>query len=93
MAHFKQLDLRPLEDTEQAGKVLQELDANGVKVCVGVGAIPSIAPESEAEKLVYAIADTVFKYSYEAPVEQETEFLNLPKVACFLEMAYKVSLS
>lgn len=90
---FSNWDLRPLESVEAAKAALAEGDQRGVKLACGVGAIPSIEPVSEAEKLVYEISKTLFAHSYDvssAPKQPEG-FLPLPKKPVHLEMAYKVS--
>ncbi|KAL8283693.1 hypothetical protein RQP46_005488 [Phenoliferia psychrophenolica] len=88
---FAAWDLRPIESVAAAEAALAEGDRTGVKLAAGVGAIPSIEPVTDAEKLVYEIARTLFAHKYDAsaaPV-QPKGFLQLPKAPVHLEMAYK----
>ncbi|KAK4702194.1 hypothetical protein P7C70_g4032, partial [Phenoliferia sp. Uapishka_3] len=91
VAQFSDWDLRPLESVEAAKAALAEGDKSGVKLAASVGAIPSIEPVSDAEKLVYEIAKTVFAHKYDASsaTSQPQGFLQLPKKPVHLEMAYK----
>lgn len=70
---FAKYDLRPLEALEQW------TEAEAERIACGVGAIPSIPPQTEGEKLVYALAERVFASS--------GRLAGGPKP--FLEMAYK----
>ena len=91
---FPQLDIRPLTSVAQAKEALKELDDSGVTLCAGVGAIPSIEPQSDAEKNVYEIAKVLFEHSYPSDRKsQPAGSMQLPAKPCFLEMAYKVSSS
>lgn len=79
-----------------AEQVLQELNSRGIKLCAGVGAIPSIEPQSAAEKTVYEIAKTLFSFPYSphpsdgtSEGASEDDSMGLPPQPCFLEMAYK----
>lgn len=70
---FAKYDLRPLERIEQW------TDEAAESVACGVGAIPSVPPETDGEKLVYRLAERVFS---------STERLGgTPRP--FMEMAYK----
>ncbi|KWU42746.1 hypothetical protein RHOSPDRAFT_35694 [Rhodotorula sp. JG-1b] len=70
---FAKYDLRPLERIEQWDEEEAE------RVACGVGAIPSIAPQSEGEKLVYALAERIFSST--------KSHAGGPRP--FMEMAYK----
>lgn len=70
---FAKYDLRPLERIEQWTEEEAE------RVTCGVGAIPSIAPQSEGEKLVYALAERIFSST--------KSHAGGPRP--FMEMAYK----
>jgi quinate dehydrogenase len=70
---FAKYDLRPLERIEQW------TDEEAARVACGVGAIPSIAPQSEGEKLVYALAERIFSST--------KKLAGGPRP--FMEMAYK----
>ncbi|KAL7004324.1 hypothetical protein EMMF5_006150 [Cystobasidiomycetes sp. EMM_F5] len=96
VAQFPELDLRPLATVADAEQVLQELNSRGIKLCAGVGAIPSIEPQSAAEKTVYEIAKTLFSFPYSphpsdgtSEGASEDDSMGLPPQPCFLEMAYK----
>ncbi|KAI5475359.1 3-dehydroquinate synthase [Pseudohyphozyma bogoriensis] len=91
ISQFNDLDLRPLENVEAAKAALAELDKSGVRLAAGVGAIPSIEPVTEAEKMVYEVAKAVFEHPYDvsdAPA-QPANVLSLPSKPVHLEMAYK----
>ncbi|GAA5872716.1 hypothetical protein JCM3774_005038 [Rhodotorula dairenensis] len=70
---FAKYDLRPLERVEQW------TDDEAERVACGVGAIPSVPPETDGEKLVYLLAERIF-----ASTER---LVGAPRP--FLEMAYK----
>ncbi|BGP20930.1 hypothetical protein JCM10213v2_009095 [Rhodosporidiobolus nylandii] len=90
VAQFPDLDLRPLESVEQVQQELSSLEAKGVKLCAGTGAIPSIEPATAEEKNVYAVAKAAFEWPYKPESTQgEAGFLSLPQKPTFLEMAYK----
>ncbi|KAI5477383.1 3-dehydroquinate synthase [Pseudohyphozyma bogoriensis] len=88
---FKQLDIRPLEDVDAARAALAELDRSGTRLAVSVGAIPSVAPQTDAEKMVYATIEAIFSHVYDAAgvSSKATEFVALPAKPVHLEMAYK----
>ena len=93
VAQFAHLDLRPLQTITSAQQALRELDAQGLKLVAGVGAIPSIEPVTEAEKNVYEIAKVVFAHKYDSGsvTSASSGHLPYPSKPTFLEMAYKVS--
>lgn len=69
----------------------------GIALCVGVGAIPSVEPKTEAEKMVYATLDALLVHPYAASSTHQSrkevvarDYLPLPRKPCYLDMAYKV---
>jgi len=80
--HFTQLELVPIESVEQMQSLLRANVAKGVRIPVIVGAIPAIAPVTEAEKRVYDISRALF-------AEPDLPGQTHPKERYFLEMCYK----
>ncbi|GJN89458.1 hypothetical protein Rhopal_002444-T1 [Rhodotorula paludigena] len=91
MDQFPDYDLRPLETVEQAEAELEKTTSQGITLCAGTGAIPSIEPATEAEKNVYEVAKRVFAWPYNRPIPDasDADYLALPQKPVFLEMAYK----
>lgn len=90
MKQFPHVDIRPVTSTDEARQVLAELDSKGTRLTVGVGAIPSIEPQSTAEKNVYEAAKTLFSHTSTPPKQQPSGHIAHPAKPTFLEMAYKV---
>ena len=78
--HFPQLELVPIESVDQMQSLLRANAAKGVRIPVIVGAIPAIAPVTEAEKRVYDISRALFA---EPDLPDQTH----PKERYFLESA------
>lgn len=93
VAQFSEYDLRALTSVEQAKEALVKLNKAGTSLAASVGAIPSIEPVTDAEKLVYEISKTVFAHPYDPSISAvaPSHFLPLPQKAVHVEMAYKVS--
>lgn len=95
ITQFPDLDLRELSNTEQAKSQLEALKRQSTTMCLGVGCIPSVQPETEGEKMVYDVARTMFAHHYNAagPTEERREtYFALPRKPIFFDMAYKVSI-
>lgn len=89
---FPDIDLRALTSVEQAKAEIKGLERQSVKLCLGVGCIPSAEPVTESEKMVYDVARAIFSYPYESPETihaDNGECFSLPKKAIFFDMAYK----
>ncbi|GAA6030614.1 hypothetical protein JCM8097_006237 [Rhodosporidiobolus ruineniae] len=90
VAQFPDLDLRPLTSVDQAQSELKSLEEKGIRLAAGTGAIPSIEPQTDAEKNVYEVAKAVFEWEYKPEgVQTKAGSLALPPKPTFLEMAYK----
>lgn len=91
VAQFSEYDLRALTSVEQAKEALVKLNKAGTSLAASVGAIPSIEPVTDAEKLVYEISKTVFAHPYDPSISAvaPSHFLPLPQKAVHVEMAYK----
>ncbi|GAA5852000.1 hypothetical protein JCM8547_000123 [Rhodosporidiobolus lusitaniae] len=90
IAQFPALNLRALTSVEEAEKELDELESRGVKLAAGTGAIPSIEPQTEGEKMVYEVAKAVFARDYKKGEKETTAgSIALPEKPVCLEMAYK----
>ncbi|GAA5993427.1 hypothetical protein JCM10908_002184 [Rhodotorula pacifica] len=70
---FAKYDLRPL------GRLDQWTEEEAARIACGVGAVPSIPPQTEGEKLVYQLAERVFSST--------GQLAGGPRP--FMEMAYK----
>jgi hypothetical protein len=94
LQQFPAVDLRVLNDSEQAAAELQNLEAQGIRLCLGVGCIPSVEAQTEGEQMVYDVARTIFGHSYltsSPDCSNEIAHLKIPEKALFFDMAYKVS--
>ncbi|GAA6003487.1 hypothetical protein JCM10207_000355 [Rhodosporidiobolus poonsookiae] len=91
VAQFPDLDLRPLETVEQVQQELEATEKQGIRLAAGTGAIPSIEPQTDAEKNVYEVAKRVFEWPYRPKTGKPAEdgVISLPSKPVFLEMAYK----
>ncbi|GAA5857019.1 hypothetical protein JCM8547_007919 [Rhodosporidiobolus lusitaniae] len=86
---FSEVDVRAVESVEQAEKELGELERRGVKLIVGVGAVPCKEPETEQEKRMYEVARTLFRAPCERNGAGREGYLCLPEQRVFVDMAYK----
>lgn len=82
--HFPNLSLIALQSVEEAEKALKAETDAGKRLAIGVGCIPSIEPQTEAEKTVYAISKKIFEVADSGSSD------SVPKSRFFLEMCYKV---
>lgn len=98
LKQFANVDLRPLYTPKEAEWALASLQRQDIKLCVGVGAIPSFEPQTAEEKQLYDTATLLFKQA--GPAKQDTQtavpsegdHLLIPHRPIFLDMAYKVDL-
>jgi hypothetical protein len=84
ISQFPDLDLRALETVEQVKVELEALEKKGTRLAAGTGAIPSIEPQTDAEKNVYEVAKAAFSYPYKTAGEPEDSFISLPSKPTFL---------
>ncbi|GAA6036591.1 hypothetical protein JCM8097_001241 [Rhodosporidiobolus ruineniae] len=87
---FPKLDIRFVDSVERAEKEMQELEGKGMRLAVGIGAIPCEEPQTEGEKTLYAAAEKLFEWKYQRMEgKEQTGLLKLPEKPIFLDMAYK----
>jgi hypothetical protein len=84
IAQFPDLDLRALETVKQVEEELAALEGKGIRLAAGTGAIPSIEPQSDAEKNVYEVAKAAFSYPYKSGSTADDGFISLPAKPTFL---------
>lgn len=92
VSHFCDLEIVPISTQSQASEVLAALQKKGLVLAVGIGAIPSDAPVTSAEKLLYEVAERVFHEAsrLKSNKSSASESLPIPAQPVFLDMAYHV---
>lgn len=104
LTHFKgSIDLRPVHTVEEFHRQRQLRERGNIAhVVIGVGAIPAVKPSTDAEKMVYTLANMFFAEPYGALLESHhshklsrveaqksiTGTFPLPPSRPFLDMCY-----
>ncbi|KAJ7497014.1 hypothetical protein FB451DRAFT_1120135 [Mycena latifolia] len=81
------LTLVHLQHPDQVEEVLAQ--PTSPRILMIVGAIPAVAPVTQAERMVYTTVSSILSIPYNPPRLPPGSMLPLPRKRLFLEMAYK----
>ena len=83
---FPTLDLIPLRYGWRMKQAKQKLQQAGKTLVAGVGAIPSVAPETTEEQLVYRAVRDLFQLDLTPSQATGANVLSLPEKPVFVDM-------